>query len=209
MQKLKLHTFTLIVLLFMSRILSASERVSSYPSTIFRGQQHNFAGLKNKSFADVVAYSAGVTVLMQREYFVPYIGFNVGKHSAKQSFLDGTIEVKSNYTYQYGSGEAGLYIFPVGRQIKGLNLYVNAGGLAGYQSISLQPSTSLRSISVADQNFSTGYKANVGFEWILKNKSKDAKWTVYAEVGFKKESAKLLKQTFTLDSLNYSVGLGW
>ena len=43
----------------------------------------------------------------------------------------------------------------------------------------------------------------------MRNRGSRTKWTLYTEVGFKKESAKLLKQTFILDSLSYTLGLGW
>jgi hypothetical protein len=205
---MRYHFFLLFIftsLISLSCISYSYQRSDLYPNTIVRIQQHNYTGSKNKSFSDSLqGYSGGISLLTQKEFFVPYVGINFGGQSARQTFLDGTKEITSNYNYQYGSGEAGLYFFPIGRQTKGLNLYINAAGLAGYHSIALKNSLTLSSISKTDQNFSAGYKGNVGFEWILKNKNNRLKWTIYAEVGFKKESLKLLKQNFLLDSLKLS-----
>ncbi len=208
------HFFILILALFAGPALKAVEfkttSSSKFPSTIFRAQQQNYTGMKNKSFSESnPGYSGGVAVLASREYFVPYLGLNAGGHAGRQSFLDGADEFNSIYTYQYVNAEAGLYLFPMGRE-KRVNIYFNGGGLLAYQSMTLKTNTTLATLtSKSEQTFSTGYKGNVGFEWILNKRGSGAKWTFYTEVGFKKESAKLFKQTFTLDSLTYTFGLGW
>lgn len=207
----KKQIFAFLISILIGPILNAADRGLKFPSTIFRVQQHSFSGQKNKSFSEALpSYSGGVAVLMQREYFAPYLGFNFGGQSGKQTFLDGDTEFTSGYNYQYGSAEAGIYFFPLGRMGKGLNIYVNGAGLVGYQSINLKTTATLTKLtSKTEQAFSTGYKGNVGFEWILTNRGNQAKWTIYSEVGFKKESTQLLKQTFLLDSLSYTIGLGW
>lgn len=203
-----LLTFTF--LLISSRIARAYQQGSSFPTTNLHVTQHNYSGEKNKSFgASPVGYGVGIKILTQREYFVPFVGIDFGGHTGRQSFLDGATTVNSNYNYQYGSGEFGIYFFPIGRRERGINLYVNGSGVASYHSLSLKTSEVLTNISKAEQNFGTAYKGNVGFEWIMQNRGNRAKWTLYTEIGFKKETIKLLKQNFSLDTLNYSVGLGW
>jgi hypothetical protein len=199
-----------ILLLISSGIAHALPTSSNYPTTNLHVTQHSFSGEKNKSFGDSpTSYSVGIKIMTQKEYFVPYVGIDFGGHTGRQSFLDGATTINSGYNYQYGSGEFGIYFFPIGRRERGINLYVNGAGVAGYHALSLKTSDTLTNISKAEQNFGTGYKGNVGFEWILQNRGNRAKWTLYTEIGFKKETVKLLKQNFSLDTLNYSVGLGW
>lgn len=187
----------------------AYTQASSYPSTMLHLTQHNYSGERHKSFgASAQGYSAGVTLMTQYEYFVPFIGINVGSQSGRQAFLDRTTSITSNYTYQYGGGEAGLLFFPLGRKDKGLNLYMKGSGIAGYQTINLKTNATLTTLPTSDQNFSTGYKGHFGLELILSKRAK-ARWTIYAEIGFKNETTQLLKQNFNLDSLNYTMGLGW
>lgn len=201
---------TLILLLTTSGIAHAAPSAANYPASSFRLTQHNFSGEKNKSFGESpTSFGVSVNMLTQKQYFVPYVGVNFGGHTGKQSFLDGTTEISSGYSYQYASGEFGLYFFPIGRLERGLNVYFNGAGVVGYHSLALKTSTTLTNISKSEQNFGTGYKGNVGFEWILQNRGNRAKWTIYTEIGFKIETVKLLKQNFSLDTLNYSVGLGW
>jgi hypothetical protein len=211
MKQRQLFLFVFLAMLALSRTSHAFDITgSSYPSTIIKASQHNYSGFKYKSFSDSpTGYSGGITLLTQREYFVPYVGISFGGQSSRQSFIDNGIAISSPYTYNYTSGEAGMYFFPIGRNTIGLNLYINGAGLASYQSIALDTNATLTKISKTDQNFSTGYKGNVGFEWILKNRGSRTKWTIYTEFGFKKETVELLKQNFVLDSLSYTVGLGW
>ena len=200
----------IIFVLVASGMAHAYPQSSSFPTTNIHITQHNYSGDKNKSFGESpTGYGVGIKILTQREYFVPFVGIDFGAHSGRQSFLDGTTAVTSGYNYQYGSGEFGIYFFPIGRRERGINLYVNGAGVASYHSLSLKTSAPLTYISKAEQNFGTGYKGNVGFEWIMQNRGNRAKWTLYTEIGFKKETVKLLKQNFSLDTLNYSVGLGW
>ena len=199
-----------VTILIAGRIAFARPTSNNYPTSNIHVTQHSFSGEKNKSFGESPAsLSVGINVLTQREFFVPYVGVNFGGHTGRQSFLDGTTAFISNYNYQYGSGEFGLYFFPIGRKERGLNAYVNGAGIASYHSLSLNTSSTLTNISKAEQNFGTGYKGRFGFEWILQNRGNRAKWTIYTEIGFKKETVKLLKQNFSLDTLDYSIGLGW
>ena len=201
---------TFAIMLILSGTAHAVKNSTSYPTASFHLTQHNYSGEKNKSFGESpTGYAIGVNILTQREYIVPYVGVNYGAQNGKQSFLDGTTVFSSNYNYQYASGEFGIYFFPIGRCDRGLNVYINGAGLGSYNSLSLKTSTTLTNIPKSEQNFGTGYKGNVGFEWILQTRGTRTKWTAYAEIGFKKETVKLLKQNFNLDTLNYSVGLGW
>lgn len=197
-------------MLFLSGIAHAAKNSTNYPTASFHAIQHNYSGEKNKSFGESpTGYGVGVKILTQREYIVPYVGINYGAQNGKQSFLDGTTSLNSNYNYQYASGEFGIYFFPIGRRERGLNVYINGAGLGSYNSLSLKNSNTLTYIPKSEQNFGTGYKGHVGFEWILQTRGTRTKWTLYTEIGFKKETVKLIKQDFNLDTLNYSVGLGW
>jgi len=199
-----------IILLISSGIAHAARTASNYPTASFHLTQHNYSGEKNKSFGESpTGYAVGVNILTQREYFVPYVGVNYGAQNGRQSFLDGTNTFTSNYNYHYASGELGIYFFPIGRRERGLNVYINGAAVGSYHSLSLKTSTTFVNIPKSEQNFGTAYKGNVGFEWILQGRGTRTKWTLYTEIGFKKETIKLLKQNFDLDTLNYSVGLGW
>lgn len=198
------------ILLFTGGMAHAAQQASNYPTASFHLTQHNYSGEKNKSFGESpTGYAIGVNILTQREYIVPYVGVNYGAQNGKQTFLDGTTEFSSNYNYQYASGEFGVYFFPIGRRERGLNVFVNGAVAGSYNSLSLKTSSSFTNIPKSEQNFGTAYKGNVGFEWILQSRGTRTKWTAYAEIGFKKETVKLLKQDFNLDTLNYTIGVGW
>jgi hypothetical protein len=182
---------------------------SKYPNIILRGHQHLYTGLKNKSFADTQT-GLGVSLhkLLKYEYFVPYFGIGFDTHAARQTFLDDATDVMTNYTFQSGSAELGAYVFPAGRQVKGMSVYLSGSGIFNYNFLALDKTKVFTKISNTDQNYGSGYKGAIGFEWII-SKTPGARWSLYGEMGFKKVQTVLAKQNFSLDSIMYTIGLGW
>lgn len=171
--------------------------------------QNLYSGEKGKSFAETSAgYGAGISVFLDGRHFIPFFGFKVGTMTGRQVFLDNTTEVTTSFNFYSATTDIGLQIFPIERRTKGFNVYFTGIGIIGYNFVALSKSASLTSIPYSDQSFSAGYAAGIGSEWILSNASV-SKWTLNAEVLFKKESATLFKQTFDLSSMVFSVGLGW
>lgn len=204
------YLFLFTIMVFLSPKAFCIDSGFSFPGTILKTQQFYYSGPKNKSFAGASGYGLSINIIKPNEYLAPYVGINIGGQSGRQTFLDGPSEISSSYNYQFGSGEAGLFIFPMGRRESGLNLYINGAGVAGYQQVTLNTTTLLTYISSkSDQGFSSGYKGNFGLEWIIKIKGLRTKWTVYTEVGFKNETTRLFNQNYVLQTFNYSLGLGW
>lgn len=207
-QNLRLILFIFSIITFANHFALAS----NYPRTKISVRQASFSGEKGKSFAESTAgYSAGISVFVDGEYFAPFIGVYYGSLNAKQNFIDNGAFTSSAYVLQSGNMEAGFNLYPIARSARGINVYLSAAGVLGYQSLALSKSRTFTKLPYSDQNYSTGYRGGLGVEWIINNSSYTStnKWALSAEVSLKKESTVLLNQNFLLDGLQISLGLSW
>ncbi len=210
MHKKYFVTLFYLILFSFNSVAYAQRNAFRSPTFNLKIHQHTYTGEKNKSFADTgTGYGVSLEKLFRYDILVPYFGISMGTHSGKQSFLDDKTEKKAYYLFQYGAAEVGAYLFPAGRQVKGMSFYVKGAGLFGYNALSIDSNIKFTKLTNSEQNYSGGYKGAVGLEWIFNRKSKYGKWSFYGEVGFKKEQTVLAKQNFSLDTLTYSLGLGW
>ncbi len=201
--------FLFLISILLGSLNVEAQDYSIFPRTRIHIHQNLYSGDKGKSFAESGAgFGGGITVTRDGVYFVPFFGFGVSTLSNRQVFLDGSTQVTSSFTYYSAYTDIGLQLFPIARRKSGFNLYVKGGGTLGYSFLALNKSTTLASIPYSDQAFAFGYLAGVGTELILGSAS-PKKWSLYAEVLFREESASLLERRFDLSSLQLALGLGW
>jgi hypothetical protein len=203
----------LYFVIFQSLLLLCSEgrayNYGVYPGTRLTVSNNLYSGEKGKSFAEAsVGYGGGVSIFLDGSYFVPFFGFNLGMITGRQAFQDSVTLVTSTFTYYSATTQIGIQVFPIERRTKGFNVYFEGVGIAGYNFVALSNKVTLTSIPSSDQSFSAGYGLGIGTEWIINDESLD-KWALSAGVLFKNESATLFKQKFNLNSMSFSVGLGW
>jgi len=142
--------------------------------------------------------------------------------SGTQNFLDGSTAVRSNYELFEMSPEIGFNIYPVARKMSGLNIFLWGVGIVSYSQLQLSPlsttaangtTTAVNSYSVLrrkDQGYAYGFGAGVGVEVFFGNKNKSGKRMLYANVGFREQTANLAQVSdFQLNSLAFSMGIGF
>jgi hypothetical protein len=207
-----LHSFlTLFATLFISEPAHA-QFFTPYELPLMRLniRQLNYSGEDNKSFAESSpGLVAGLTLMSRGKIINFYGSVDVGGQTGRQNFLDGSSVVASNYAYRVTSLEVGANYYPFSRTESFVNVYLSAAGVVSYNSIDVKSNLTFTSLPKSDMAVTAGYKASLGLEWIPKNYTKRPKWTIYAELGYKKENGNLLNQTFSLDNIGYTLGLGW
>lgn len=180
------------------------------PLTKIQARQINYAGDKNLSFAETGSGTMlGLTLMSRGKNLMYYGSIDVGGQTGRQTFLDAGTEITSNYAYRSTSLELGLNLFPIARTEYSVNPYFGLAALGTYNNIEVKSTATFITLPKSDHSFTAGGKASLGFEWIPKNYPRRPKWTIYAEVGYRKESGTLLGQNFSLDGTCYTLGFGW
>lgn len=173
-------------------------------------RQINYAGDEGKSFSESGPGTlVGLTVMSRGKYLMYYGSIDVGGQTGRQTFIDAGTLIISNYAYRATSLELGVNLFPITRSEQSVNAYLNLAALGTYNNIEVKSTATFISLPTSDQTITAGAKASLGLEWIPKNYPRRPKWTIYAEVGYRKESGVLLGQNFSLDGLSYTLGAGW
>ena len=170
-----------------------------------------FSGEKNKSFSNgssglgfegSMESQGSIVSFYSRGRFLSSVG--------RQTFLDGSSEITSSYTYYQTQIELGLHLFLIPRRRKTINIYFGAAGNLGYSHLLLSSSSSsLTNLKKVDQSQTTGSSGHVGMEWILDTKT-PKKWTLSSEIGYSIENANLAgTNQFKINSFFISGSLGW
>lgn len=170
-----------------------------------------YSGEKNTSFSNG-ANSFGFEGSMETQGAIVsiYTKGRILSSAGRQTFLDGSTEITSSYTFYQTQLELGGHLYLVPRRRKGINVYLGAGGILGYSHLALSSAnTTLSSLKKVDQSLTTGASGHVGMEWII-NYQSPRKWTLSSEVGYAVENANLAgTNQFKLNSFYISLGLGW
>lgn len=170
-----------------------------------------FSGEKNKSFSNgssAVGFEGSmesqgdILTFYSRGRFLSSVG--------RQTFLDGTTEITSSYTFYQTQIELGGHLFLIPRRKKTINIYLGAAGSLGFSHLVLSSSSAtLELLKKVDQSQTTGFSGHVGIEWMLDNQT-TKKWTLSSEIGYSSENANLGGTSqFKLNSFFISGGLGW
>jgi len=182
----------------------------AFTSTRLQIFQLNYAGIKEKSFAEsgtalgVEAYSD-----WGRSWGRLYTKARASQASGHQAFLDGSTATNCNYTYYQGQFEPGIMIFPVPSRDTGFAIYISVGGDVGYNWLSLTSSSTLNSLKPSESALSFGYSAGMGVEWTL-SKAVGKRKALTGEITYRTESASMAGQSsFDLSGLAIHVGYGW
>lgn len=204
--------FALLIILFsaLGAKTASAQQQTNFPPSRLSFYQILYAGEKGKSLSETgVGY--GVEIERSSEgngYYSFYLKVRGSYSSGTQSFADGTANVSSKFTFYQGDGELGVYLFPLQRQKSGLNVYVGGGGIAGYNYLSLDKSTTVTTIPLTDQAIGTGFSAVFGGEFLMRGNMKA--YSLNAQLAYKHETAKLLKQSeFDLSGIALVIGLGF
>lgn len=207
-------SLTFLVVLF---FLTCSQASAGWPMPrmLIAAKQTSHIGEKNKSFGESAksAYGGSLTGFLDGQYFTPFIGLSYSTLSSKQNFLDNGSEVNSSFSLTSGSAEVGTFFYPLaGRSPKGLNLFISAAGLLGYQMLELSKSHTFEKLPYSSGNISYGGRGGVGLEWNFTYSSYNTKKSnlgAIFEVSARKESSVLLNQNFSLDGIQILLGLSW
>lgn len=181
-----------------------------YPLMQFHVRGFSYSGDKYKSFSDSgPGFSAGLAFLGRGQNFTPIYRIDTGGQTGRQAFLDGTTELILNYAYRYTAAEIGTYYFPAKRLNGGISPYLGGTAVIGINSIELKSIQVFNALPTSDNNIIFGYRLCTGAEWFLTPRVGRPKWTLYTELGFKKENSKILNQNFSTQNIDFTVALGW
>lgn len=129
-----------------------------------------------------------------------------------QTFTKNSVDYVSKYEYFSIEPSVGLFLYPVARREKGLNIYLWGIGLVNYNYLNLRSiPTTVTGIDPKEQEFGFGYGGGVGLEFMQSSRgSFGGKNSIYGEVGFRNATAELAGQnSFNLNSLTGTIGFGF
>ena len=183
----------------------------------------SYSGATNKSLSEgQPGQGMEITIDDGGENFRYFANTRLVYSSGTQNFLDGSAVVRSNYELFEMAPEIGLSIYPVARKMSGLNIFVWGVGIVSYSQLQLSPlsttasngtTTAVTTYSVLrkkDQGYGFGFGAGIGVEIFFGNKNRSSKKMLYANVGFREQTANLAMETnFQLNSLAFSLGIGF
>lgn len=202
------HVITLLLI----GLVGSSVLASNFPRTMITARHSTYSGEKGKSFAETGSgFGGGVSIFLDGSHFAPFVGVFYGQTSGKQSFNDNGKLVPSTFVFQSASAELGAQIYPIERTYKGVNLFISGAGILGYHSLALSKKQTFEKIPNSDQGYSTGYRAGLGAEWILKNSNyvSTSKWCITLDINYRNEFTNIMNQTIYLNSLQVGLGLSW
>lgn len=200
-----------LALFCMAGVPSAlAARDGDFQTTKLNFFQTNYSGEKHTSLS---AGSPGYGVEFFRDgggsILRSYIKGRFGTSSGSMEFLDGSDELTSEYSFYFGQAELGLLVFPISRRESGTNIYLGAGGVVGYNLLSLPSTVETTTLGASHQSVSYGYSASVGVELIFAAAMKSHYMGTF-EVTYRSEQAQLAGQNqFDLSGLTLSLGFGW
>ncbi len=178
----------------------------------------SFTGAKNKSltggpqsYGGEIGVDAGFNILRY------YAKLKVSSSSGSTTFLDNNVETRANFSLLQVNPELGLAFYPVGRNERGLNLYLFGGGSFSMNLLELKPlyivssgaaATTFTKLQTRQQGYGYGFSGGIGFEIVFGN-AKSSKKMIYGEAGVKQTTADLADRTdFQLNSLFFTLGVG-
>lgn len=181
-----------------------------FPNTRISIYQTLYSGLNAKSFSKIgKGFGAEISSMRDAESMPFYVKGRASYIGGEQIFLDNTTEVTSSFTYYQGVFEMGFVFFPITRKKSGFNVFFSGGGTFGYNYITLDKSLTLTNLQYSDQAVSTGYAGGLGCEIVINRQGGD-NWSLSAELSYRSETAKFLKQDpFDLSGVSMIFGIGW
>lgn len=171
-----------------------------------------YSGEKYYSFADSgQGFGLSLSLLSEgNKNLAGVFKIDVGYLSAKQSFMDGTTELKNTTFNNYSVfGNLGINLFPIERKSRGANLYISVMGLAGSSYLALSSTTQPTVISLTELAYAYGYSAGVGVEFFVSSVGSN-KSAINVEAAYKTAWANFHKRNdFDLGGLIFSFGYQW
>lgn len=178
----------------------------------------SFTGAKNKSlsggpssYGGEIGVDAGFTILRY------YAKLKVSSASGTANFLDNAVETRANFSLLQVAPELGLAFYPIGRNERGLNIYLFGGGIFSMNLLELKPLTNVSTgaavttftkLQTRQQGYGYGFSGGIGFEIVFGN-AKSSKKMIYGEAGVKQATANLADRSdFQLNSLFFTLGMG-
>lgn len=178
----------------------------------------SFTGTKNKSLTGAPSsYGGEIGVDAGYNMLRYYAKLKISSSSGAATFLDNAVEIRSNFSILQVAPELGLTLYPVGRNERGLNLYLFGGGIFSMNLLELKPLTNATTGAVVttftklqtrQQGYGYGFSGGIGFEIVFGN-NKSSKKMVYGEAGVKQTTANLADRSdFQLNCLFFTLGVG-